>query len=279
MRLSLLGTLSLEAKRGREVNAVMKRPKCLALLIYLAAASPRGFQRRDKLVALFWPEVDTDRARHALRQVLYVLRRALPTGVLVARGVNELGLSPGHCWCDVREFERAFGDGRYEDACELYRGDFADGLHVRDVSPEFEYWISAERERYGSMALEAALNLADEASESGDGQRAAWWAGQGLQIAPFNESALQRQVRILDGMGDRSGALNAYRQFADRIRFELDIEPSPETQALADAVRNRTGLNAAAQLPPEATHGDPPDEIPPGRSVQLQLPVDHRFDR
>jgi len=248
MRLSLLGTLSLEAKRGREVHTVMKRPKCLAMLSYLAAATPRGFQRRDKLVALFWPEIDTDRARHALRQVLYVLRRALPEGVLVARGDNELGLSAGRCWCDVREFERAFGDGRYEDACELYRGDFADGLHVRDTSPEFEYWISAERERYRRIALQAALNLADEAVDGGDGQRAAWWAGQALRIAPFDESALQRQIRILDGMGDRSGALDAYRRFADRIRLELDTEPSPETQALADAIRKRTAVNNGDML-------------------------------
>ena len=249
MRLSLLGSLLLEAKRGREVHTVMRRPKCFAVLMYLAAATPRGFQSRDKLVALFWPEADTDRARHALRQVVYVLRRALPEGVLVTRGDNELGLAAGRCWCDVREFERAFGDGRYEEACEIYRGDFADGLHVRDTSPEFEYWISAERERYRSIAVEAALHLADQASDGGDGHRAAWWAGQALLMAPFDESLLHRQMRILDGMGDRSGALAAYRRFAARIRVELDTEPSPETQALADAIRNRTAVNNRDMLP------------------------------
>ena len=37
-------------------------------------------------------------------------------------------------------------------------------------------------------------------------------------------------------LGDRSGALAAYRTFARRLADELDAEPTPETQAAFDAI-------------------------------------------
>lgn len=256
MRLCLLGGVSLEATGGREVRAILRQPKRLALLLYLTTASPRGFHRRDKLVALFWPELDDARARHALRQALYVLRRALPDEVLVTRGDDEVGVAPDQLWCDVAALELAFREGRFDEVCELFRGDFVDGLHIPEVSPEFEYWLSAERERLRRLALEAAWNLADEAVEAGHGRRAAHWAARALEMAPFDEFSLQRQVRILDRFGDRSGALQAYEQFAARLLSELEAEPSPETQSLVETVRQRSSPNGNGHgvdglLPPD----------------------------
>ena len=70
----------------RELTAVLRQPKRLALLLYLTLASPRGLQRRDRLLALFWPEQEESRARNALSQALHVLRRGLGEEVLVRRG-------------------------------------------------------------------------------------------------------------------------------------------------------------------------------------------------
>ena len=54
----MLGGLSLTGADGREVRSLLAQPRRLALLAYLAAGIPRDFQRRDSLVALFWPELD-----------------------------------------------------------------------------------------------------------------------------------------------------------------------------------------------------------------------------
>src|SRR2546422_7475057 len=64
----LLGTLHLTDAEGREVTSLLTRSRRLALLAYLAAARPRGLHRRDTLLALFWPELDVEHARAALRQ-------------------------------------------------------------------------------------------------------------------------------------------------------------------------------------------------------------------
>src|SRR6266852_2301457 len=73
----LFGTVRLTDASGREVKSLLTRSRRLALLAYLAAATPRGLRRRDTLLALFWPELDQEHARAALRQALHVVRDAL----------------------------------------------------------------------------------------------------------------------------------------------------------------------------------------------------------
>jgi len=239
MWLRLLGQLNLTDEDGRAVDVILSRPKALALLIYLSVTLPKGFQRRDKLVSLFWPDYDSERARHALRQTCYVLRRSLP-GVLGRRGSEELRVVASRLWCDVCAMEEAFLNGHFETICDLYNGDFADGLHAPGAAPEFDHWLSAERKRLRWMALEAAWSLTDDAKRDGDAEAAARWADWALQVSPFDELSLRRQVEVLDHFGDRSGAILAYDRFAKRIRTELDVEPSPETQSLIEDVKHRT---------------------------------------
>src|SRR5204862_4948872 len=92
IELRLLGTLHLLDATGREVTSLLTRPRRLALLAYLAAATPRGLHRRDTLLALFWPELDQEHARAALRQALHVVRDALGGDAVASRGDEEIGL-------------------------------------------------------------------------------------------------------------------------------------------------------------------------------------------
>jgi len=82
IELRMLGRLSLTAADGREMRTLLGQPRRFALLAYLAAATPPGFHRRDSLLALFWPELDQEHARTALRQALRVLRAALGAGAV-----------------------------------------------------------------------------------------------------------------------------------------------------------------------------------------------------
>src|SRR5688500_16649249 len=62
---------------GQELRAIVAQTKRIALLACLALAAPRCFHRRDTLIALFWPEHDTEHARNSLNQSVHALRRAL----------------------------------------------------------------------------------------------------------------------------------------------------------------------------------------------------------
>src|SRR2546426_976427 len=126
----LLGTLHLTDAEGREVTSLLTRSRRLALLAYLAAATPRGLHRRDTLLALFWPELDQEHARAALRQALHVLRGAVGGVVIVTRGDEEIGLDFDAVHCDVVEFDRAVAAARPEEALDLYRGALLEGFFI-----------------------------------------------------------------------------------------------------------------------------------------------------
>ncbi len=130
IRFRLVGALDLRDSEDRELRAILRRPKLLALLAYLATARPYGFHRRDALVALLWPELDHGHARNALSQAVHALRRALGPQAVEARGDEELGLSTERVWCDAREFEAALDAGEAGRALELYRGGLLTGFHV-----------------------------------------------------------------------------------------------------------------------------------------------------
>ena len=130
IELRLLGRLSLTGADGRDVRALLGQPRRLALLAYLAAASPPGFHRRDNLLALFWPELDQEHARAALRQALHVVRDALGADAVTSRGDEEIGLDFAEVSCDVPGFERAHGNGQLEEALDLYRGALLEGFFI-----------------------------------------------------------------------------------------------------------------------------------------------------
>src|SRR6266516_1072041 len=77
IRFRMLGSVELRDAQDRELGAVLRRPKLLALLGYLTIARPSGFHRRDTLVALLWPELVHAHARNALSQAVHALRQEL----------------------------------------------------------------------------------------------------------------------------------------------------------------------------------------------------------
>jgi TolB-like protein/DNA-binding SARP family transcriptional activator len=237
IELRLLGTLHLTDAAGREVKSLLTRPRRLALLAYLAAATPRGLHRRDTLLALFWPELDQEHARAALRQALHVLRGALGDAV-VTRGDEEIGLDRARVWCDVAAFEDAITVAQFDQAAELYRGDLLDGFFSPEA-PDFERWQERERSRLRDAAAHAAQMLVTRTETDGDLPQAIAWARRATQLSPHAEEPLRRLVTLLDRVGDRAGAVAAYERFAAQLRTDLEAEPAAETKALLTAVRAR----------------------------------------
>jgi predicted ATPase/DNA-binding SARP family transcriptional activator len=233
-----MGALQLRDARERDFRGKLQ-PKRLALLIYLAHP-PRRFHRRDSLMALFWPELDSGGARNSLRQSLYELRRTLGKGILTGRGYEEVAVVERFLWSDVVAFEFALEKDQMERALALYRGDLLEGFHVQNVAPEFEHWLEAERVRLRNRAVRASLALSDREEALGDLARAAQWTQTAARFDPDNESVLRRLVDLLDRAGDRVGAVRVFNAFARRTREEYDIEPSEETRTLIDAMRART---------------------------------------
>ena len=125
-----LGAVDLRDEHGGELRLALAQPKRLALLAYLAIATPAGFHRRDTMLSLFWPEMDQERARRALRQAVHFLRSTLGSHVVQTRGGEDIGLASDALWCDVRAFDDALARGALAEALELYRGDLLEGFFI-----------------------------------------------------------------------------------------------------------------------------------------------------
>jgi DNA-binding SARP family transcriptional activator/TolB-like protein/Tfp pilus assembly protein PilF len=266
VELRLLGTLQLTAPDGRDLSSVARQPKRAALLAYLTAVVPNDLQRRDILLALFWPELPAANARAALSQALYVLRNVLGEQAVVTRGDDEVGVSRGVVWCDVNAFEAALDAGKLEAALALYRGELLNGFFLSDV-PEFERWVERQRERLRGRAADAAWAWAEARATAKDVALAVRWARWAAALSPADEAVIRRLMVFLRRLEDRAAALRAYEAFADRISQEFELEPSAETQSLAEEIRKEHPRVASPEPAPPAVSSAP---IPPQRQPRTR---------
>jgi TolB-like protein/DNA-binding SARP family transcriptional activator len=238
----------------------------MALLAYLAAAVPHGLQRRDTLLALFWPEASATKARASLSQTLYILRNALGEQAIVTHGDDEVGVSRDVVWCDVNAFEAALDAGRLEDALTLYRGELLNGFFLSDA-PEFERWVERERERLRERAAEGAWAWAEARAAAGDTVQAARWGRWAAALASADEAVIRRLMTFLRRIGDRAAALRAYEAFGAKLTEEFELELSAETRGLAEAIR--------AEQPPKSV-AEPIRRAPPV-APDASAPRRHRW--
>jgi DNA-binding SARP family transcriptional activator len=183
LELRTLGATDLRVRGGAELTAVTQQPKRFALLAYLAIAAPGRFVRRDTLLGLFWPELDAEHARAALRRSLYFLRRSTGDEVVIGHGDEEVGVAQSALWCDVVAFREALGARNQAAALELYRGDLLSGFYVAGA-PEAEDWLDRERGRLREQAVDAARTLARTAFDTDARVR---WARRALELDEQDE--------------------------------------------------------------------------------------------
>ncbi|MFN8476075.1 MAG: AAA family ATPase [Anaerolineae bacterium] len=254
-RLAFLGAPRIE----RDGVAADLPAKAVALLAYLALQDAP--QPRERLLDLLWPASYTDAGRKNLRNALWAVRKALGEEAVVA-GDDSLALSPD-VWVDTRELERLLqrrvshnGAPSPEDTADVlrrYRGPFLDTLAVPDA-PDFEIWLTTERERLAQLYLRAATDVIAAYQSAGRwrdilavGERA---LAQDILQEPLHRAVMEAHARL----GERPEALRQYDMLRAALARELGVEPLPETDALRAAILN--GDVGPTQSPP------PPAAVP-----------------
>jgi len=261
LRLRTLGGLSIEQSDGGATStAATSARRRLALLAVLAVNAPRGVPR-DKLLALFWPESDSDRARHALDQTLYSLKKDLAADSLVI-GREEPALNPAAISSDVEDFQAALARGDRAAAVELYKGPFLDGVFLTGA-PGFERWAEEERARL-TREVEGALEaLATEASGKGDHAGAVQRWQRLAVMEPRKTRVVLSLMSELAAAGDRASALRHAEIYDTLVRDDLEAEPNPAVAALAEKLRKEPpkGDQPRAVDPPHPTPPPPPPPL------------------
>ena len=217
--------------------------KARSVFKYLVAHHNRPVPK-DVLMDLFWPNAGTEAARRNLHQAIYCLRHTLrqrESDISAILFENDCYLlNPElNIWIDVVEFKERVETGRalekegkqkeaaavYELAEKLYSGDFlADDL--------FEEWPYIQREHLRSIYLDVASRLSDYYLSEQDFTRLIHLGQKVLRHDNCYEEAYRWLMWGYLARGQRQLALRQYLQCVETLKAELDVSPSPETQAL-----------------------------------------------
>ena len=222
----------------------------IALMALIADAWPQPLPR-DRALALLWPERDEAGARRLLNLAVHVLRAALGEEALVSAG-DGLLLEPARVRCDLHALRVAVLSDDAEAVVGLSADPLLDGFHLPD-SAEFSHWLEERRAALAHDRRRALLSLADRHERSADARTLVAVCRQLVASDPHSVEHARRLMRALDAAGERAAAVRYAAEYARRIRADLDLEPDPSVEALAEQLRaapaSRADLPSVAVLP------------------------------
>lgn len=217
--LSTLGAFALYVDERRIPN--LPTQKSRALLAYLVLHHPAD-AARERLMELFWPDVEPERAREGLRTALSSIRRVLRDAGVSAEAFLFANKSVarwiGATTSDIGEFLKLAASNIIEDqrdALARYTGEFLEG--------DYEDWTVTERERIEAKLEETLSRVAREAH---DPEAARALIGRD----PYDENAYAALIEA-DLEAGRHAAAAA---LADRCRTalaEAGSKPTPDFEA------------------------------------------------
>jgi len=246
LRLRSFGVASLDLidATGASVDH-QETSKALALVIYLAC-SPTRSASREHLIDLLWSDLETDAAKHALRQHLWHLRRRFGDVVLTDRR-NVVRLGDGLDF-DRHDLLAAAEQAHCERVVELYRGEFFPDF-AAPGSNEFERWSDVERARLRDVFIRCAEQLVRQWLSSGrsrDGQALARRVRDTEPMAQHGWRLLiEAHISGRDDLGAQVEADAFERHLADE-----EIEAEPASRALIAAARRGTSQQPAESKGP-----------------------------
>ena len=225
--------------------------KAIALLGYLAAK--REPQTREHLLGLLWAESSDEAAHKNLRNTLWAIRKSLGDETVVADN-NHLSISR-EVWIDLREFETVASSqtdvSGLQSAIALYRAPFLDSLMLTDA-PEFEIWLTGERERLAQLNLHLLAALVEAYASEGNWRSVIETTQHALSQDSMQEPMHRARMLAYPRLGERPEALRQYDTLRTILDRELGVAPLPETDALRAAIV-KGELSEVAQPAYEAT--------------------------
>ena len=272
MDFRILGPLEVIAD-GRSYPIGSGKQRALLAILLLRANEPVA---TDTLLELLWGERAPATSRKTLQAYVSRLRKALgaANGRIVTRPNGYmLRVAPGEL--DLERFETLAEQGRralaaddperaaglVRAALELWRGPPLADLR-------FEAFAQPEIHRLEELRLAALEDRFDADLESGRDAELAAELEALVDEHPLRERLHRQRVVALYRAGRQAEALEAYRAARTRLLDELGVEPTPELQALEQAILRH---DAILQIPVAArgSHLPTPSTRTFGRETDL----------
>lgn len=230
-------------------------PRLQSLLAYLLL-HPDAPQSRKHLAFLLWQDSSEKQAHNNLRNLVYLLRKALPDvdRFLAADTQTLQWRADAPFTSDVTEFQQLLTNHRnvsaLTSAVELYRGDLLPAC--------YDEWLLPERERLRELYVDALAQLIALSEETREIQNAIGYARRLLQADPLSEDAYRKLMNLYAESGDRANIVRVYQTCVAVLQRELDTEPSATTRELFERLRRQEKIVERAITPRVQTKSNLP---------------------
>ena len=246
--------------------------KAIALLAYLAMR-PDEPASRDHLAGLLWGGSDNDQARANLRQALTQLRHLFREagGDPIKTSGDGVMLSSDGLSIDVQQLIST--DSLPEGSCLGLDKEFLEGFSIAE--PEFEQWLTAQRESLRSRARRSHELCADEAIENRQIDRAIDHLSRALNLDPLQEQLHRRLMELLSAQGRTDAAMGQYERCRSVLMQELGAGPDSQTKALFEKIRGQRSTNTVTSAEQAMPLGEGPPPMVSDRPSIAVLPFEN----
>lgn len=234
VKLHTLGRFSVTVQDQSLRSSGKQQRKPLDLLKLLVTRGERGLPV-EQAAEMLYPDRAGTKAYKSYAMALHRLRKLIGDASVLT-GDGRLRLNPRVCWVDAWTFDALLTDDlsnaaeqRLERAVHLYGGSF--------LSDECgETWAVAYRERLHRRYLDTVLAIGRALETQRDFEAALVWYRRGLEQDDLMETLYQRIIHCCHQLDQRTEGLAAYERCRVRLRDMLGISPSPQTDALRNAL-------------------------------------------
>jgi DNA-binding SARP family transcriptional activator len=237
------------------IVTTLNKPRLQSLLAYLLLHHDAP-QFRYHLAGILWPDSPETQAHTNLRNLVYLLRKALPDGnSLICCDNQTVQWNPEIPFkLDILDFQQitsldspqALSLDALETAAKIYQGELLPSC--------YDEWISAERDHYHQLFIAILDELISRYENLRRYEDAIVWCQRLVTAEPFDKDGAPRLMRLYVLHGEAPQALKTYQEYARLLKHELGLKPPAEMQDLYAHVRQaaptaRYPASAPAPLP------------------------------
>jgi LuxR family maltose regulon positive regulatory protein len=242
LTINMLGPVEIYREFSRPLAAdAWATRRARDILCFIASRRHRRASK-DTIIDTFWGETETSIIDKNFHPTISHIRKALNSNQPLKQNFilyrdGDYQLNPELSYrIDVEEFDqlvtgsenarraRQFDEcvRTYEQAVELYRGDFAQG--------SYEPWVDEQRSYYREKYLHLLESLAGVAQKKEEWSRSLQLAQSILREDPFREDIHRAVMRAQVKLGNCAAAKDQFENLRLLLERELGIEPSRETR-------------------------------------------------
>jgi len=241
LHINLLGRFSLKYK-GNQVDTVdtLRLQELLAYLLIHRNIR----QSRQYLAFLLWPESTEEQALSNFRNLLFLLRKALPNSdhyIQTDRKFIKWNTEASY-FLDLAEFDHLIEKTRNQTnssqridllkkAVNTYRGQLLPSCYSK--------WIEQPRQKYHQAYDDALKKLVKLLRQDNQLEDAIKFAKKRIQIDKLNEAAWRILIKLQGENGNRATAKQTFNQCKDILKKELNVKPAVKTKQVYQQILSK----------------------------------------